>query len=111
MLNKFEIAPKKNNGNVCVFHEDGGMKFVYRGNGEEFNPHAICCDSLCNIICANTITMGKYNVHIIDCEGSFLKHLFTNDTCVPAPLAVELYKDVLWVGSFTGDARVYRYKQ
>ena len=109
VLNSFEIAPKKYNGNVCVFHEDGGMKFVYSGNGEEFNPQDMCCDSLCNIICTNNVPR-KSSVHIIDSEGVFLKHLFTTDTCLPRTASVALYKDVLWVGSFTGDVRVYRYK-
>ena len=40
-----EVASKKDNGNVYVFHENGGFKFVYKGNGEEFNPQGICCDS------------------------------------------------------------------
>ena len=110
VINILEIAPKKYIGSECVFHEDGGMKFVYSSNGKEFYPQDICCDSLCNIICTSN-KPNNFSVHIINSEGTFMKHLFTNDTCLPRPSTVALYKDVLWVGSRTGDVRVYRYKQ
>ena len=79
-------------GDVCVFYEDGGLKFVYSGHGGEFGPHDVCCDFLCNIICTNVL---DDSVHVIDSDGVFLKYLLTSDTCVPEPTAVALYRDSL----------------
>ena len=41
--NLYEIAKDNWRGNVCVFYEDGGLRFSYKGNGEEFTPSGICC--------------------------------------------------------------------
>ena len=110
VCNQYEVDTNKIRGNVCVFYEDGGLKFVYSGHEADFNPRDICCDPLCNIICVNTLT-NYYSVHVIDSEGTFLKYLFTKDTCIPRPRSIALYRDVLWVGSATGEVRVYHYKQ
>ena len=111
VVNKYSVSvrPKSYRGNVCVFYEDGGLKFIYRGHGQEISPLGICCDSLCNIIFGSYL-LNTNSVHIIDSEGKFLKFLFTNETCVPSPSSMALYKDVLWVGSASGEVRVYRYK-
>ena len=94
-------------GDVCVFYEDGGLKFVYSGHSGGFLPTDICCDALCNIIFTNCCDSS---VHVIDSEGAFLKYLLTSDRCVPDLTAVALYRDSLWVGSYSGEVRVYRYK-
>ena len=107
VLNRFEVAKDKLRGNVCVFFEDGGLKFVYSGHGGEFNPTGICCDSLCKIICSNFI--GN-TIHVISSEGKFMQYLFTRDTCIRQPYALALHRGVLWVGSAKGEVRVYRYK-
>ena len=106
VVNKYEIAKGNWRGNVCVFYEDGGLRFVYNGHDGEFNPCGICCDSLCNIICVNNM---HDKIHVVNSEGSFLKYLFTRDTCVPKPIALALHRGVLWVGSREGEVRVYRY--
>ena len=69
----------------------------------------ICCDSMCNIISADRIPNND-SVHIIDCNGSFLKYLFTPETCLPKPSSIALHKDVLWPGSYSGKVVVYRYE-
>ena len=107
VVNHYEESKDKWRGNVCVFYEDGGLKFVYSGHGEEFYPTEICCDSLCNIICANLV---DNTIHVISSEGVFVQYLFTRDTCIPQPYALALHRGVLWVGSAKGEVRVYRYK-
>ena len=106
-INRYKTADDDFRGDVCVFYEDGGLKFLYSGHGGEFWPLDVCCDSLCNIICTNWY---DDSVHVIDSDGGFLEYLLTCDTCVPEPTAVALYRDALWVGSRSGDVRVYRYK-
>ena len=106
VVNTYEIAKDKWRGNVCVFFEDGGFRFMYSGHGGDFNPVGICCDLLCNIICINR---KDNTIHVVSSEGSFLKNLFTRDTCVPDPLSLALHRGVLWVGSMGGEVRVYRY--
>ena len=108
VVNTFEIAKDEWNGNICVFYEDGGLRCVYNGHGGEFNPSGICCDSHCNIICVNRI--GS-KIHVASFEGSFLKYLFTRDTCISKPNALALHRGVLWVGSREGEVRVYQYKR
>ena len=108
IVNDFTIAPKTYKGNICVFYEDGGLKFVYKGQTEKFRPEAICCDSLSNILC---VDYSENNVHIVNSEGQFLRYLFTNESCVARPGALALYKSVLWIGSYKGEVRVYRYKE
>ena len=105
-INMYKIADGFR-GDVCVFYKDGGLKSLYSGNGGVFCPFDVCCDSLCNIICAN---VSDSSVHVIDSDGAFLEYLLTSDTCVPRPTAVALYRDALWVGSYFGEIRVYRYK-
>ena len=107
VLNECEVAKDNYRGNVCVFYEDGGLKFVYSGHDREFAPMGICCDSLCNIICCNCF---DNSIHVISSEGVFVQYLFTRDTCVPRPTLLALHRGVLWVGSFGGEVRVYRYK-
>ena len=107
VVNQYEVAKDDYRGNVCVFYEDGGLKFVYSGHDGEFCPIGICCDSLCNIICSNLVSN---TIHVISSEGVFVKYLFTRDTCLPDPTAVSLHRGVLWVGSAEGEVRVYRYK-
>ena len=106
-INQYKTAAGVYRGDVCVFYEDGGLKFVYSGHGGAFGPNDVCCDSLCNIICTNVCDRS---VHVIDSDGVFLEYLLTSDTCVPRPTAVALYRDALWVGSELGEVRVYRYK-
>ena len=110
VMNKYEVAKGDFRGNVCVFYEDGGFKYLYSGRGGEFNPEAICCDLLCNIICANRF---ENSIHVVSSEGVFLKYLVTSDTGVPVdvPMAysLALHRCVLWVGSRNGVVRVYRY--
>ena len=107
IINLYDTSDKTLRGDVCVFYEDGGLKFVYSGHGGEFWPFDICCDSLCNIICTNVCDSS---VHVIDSDGVFLEYLLTSDTCVPGPSSVALYRDALWVGSGLGEVIVYRYK-
>ena len=106
VVNKYEIAKDKYRGNVCVFYEDGGLKFVYRGHDGEFNPMGICVDSMCNILCING---QDGTINVVSSDGSFLKYLFTRDTCIPNSQSIALHKGVLWVGSLSGEVRVYRY--
>ena len=106
-INRYETAAGSIRGDVCVFYEDGGLKFIYCGHGGKFGPNDICCDSLCNIICANVFDSS---VHVIDSDGAFREYLLTSDTCVPRLSSVALYRDALWAGSFSGEVRVYRYK-
>ena len=92
--------------NICVFYEDGSLKFIYRGHRGKFNPRGISCDSLCNILCANILDS---TIHVVSCEGLFLKHLLTRDECIAYPWSIALYRGVLWVGSMEGEVHVYRY--
>ena len=107
VIDEYEKRTNENRGNVRVFYEDGGQKFLYSGNGGEFYPYDVCCDSLCNIICTNVMDSS---VHVIDSDGAFLEYLLTKDTCVAYPTSVALHKDMLWVGSHSGQVRVYRCK-
>ena len=107
VVNVHKDAKDNRRGNVCVFYEDVGLKFVYSGHDREFYPTGICCDSLCNIICSNLI---DYTINVISSEGVFVQYLFTRDTCIPRPTSLALHRGVLWVGSFGGEVRVYRYK-
>ena len=105
VVNQYEVAKNIWLGNVCVFFEDGGMKVIYRGNNQEFNPRDICCNSMCNIICANYVDS---TIHIISSEGLFMQYLLNSDTCVSFPHCLALHRDVLWVGSGGGEVRVYK---
>ena len=105
--NLYKVAKDDWRGNVCVFYKDGGLKFVYGGHDGEFYPGGIICDSLCNIICCNAI---DNTIHVISSEGVFAQYLFTRDTCIPRPTELALHRGVLWVGSYEGEVRVYRYK-
>ena len=107
VANLYEVAKGDWLGNVCVFYEDVGLKFVYSGYGGEFYPSGICCDSLCNIICSNLV---DDTIHVISSEGVFVQFLFTRDTCIPYPNSLALHRGVLWVGSHGGEVRMYRYK-
>ena len=109
VINNYETEDKKYKGNICVFFEDGGLKFVYIGKDTDFNPIDVCCDSLCNIICIIQLK-NDYCVHIIDSDGTFMKYLFTYATCIPTPKSIALYKDRLWVGSMSGLVCVYSYE-
>ena len=104
--NRFEQKKDVWSGNVCVFNEDGALKFVYSGHGGKFRPSGICCDLLCNIICVN---YADDTIHILSHDGSFLQFLFSAKTCVPNPISQALHRGVLWVGSDGGEVRVYRY--
>ena len=106
--NRYEVATKKYKGNVCVFYEDGGLKFVYSGQSDDFHPQGMCCDSLCNILCTD---LNDNAVHIINSEGKFQRYLLTGNACVEKPGAVALYKSLLWIGSGGGEVRVYRYQE
>ena len=106
VVNKYEVAKHDWRGNVCVFYEDGGLRFVYSGHNGEFNPFGICCDLLCNIICIN---FYDNTIHVVSSEGSFLKYLLTRDACVQNPRSLALHRGVLWVGSQGGEVRMYRY--
>ena len=98
----------KEAGQICVFFEEGDLKFIYEGCGKPFLTFDICADSLCNIICANAI---DDNVHIIDSNGQFLKYLFTKETCIPDIRCIALKDNILWVGSENGEVRTYRYTE
>ena len=99
---------KEITGKLCVFFEDGGLKFSYRGCGKYFIPSDICVDSLCNIICTNPT---EHEVQIINSNGTFLKYLFTKETCIPGIRCISLKDNTLWVGSKHGEVRIYRYIQ
>ena len=96
VVNTYDDTKGKWCGNMCVFYEDGGLKFVYSG-------HA--WDDLCNILCVNAM---DNTIHVVSSAGAFLKYLFTQDTCVPDPFSLALHRGVLWVGSQGGEVRVYR---
>ena len=115
VVNEYEVEPNTYRGNLCVFYEDGGLKFVYNGKSDKYGflPQDICCDNLCNIICVNYF---DDSVHVINSEGTLLTNLVLrigfcrpNRGCLPKPSAIALYKDMLWEGSHTGDVIVYRY--
>ena len=108
VANFYATAPQKHKGNVCVFFEDGGLKFVYCGQREDFYPQGICCDSSCNILC---IDKSDGSVHIINSEGMFMKNLFSSESSVQRPFSIALHRSVLWVGSYGGEVRVYRYQE
>ena len=72
VVNLYELSKSDCRGNICVFHEDGGLKFIYGGMGTDYCMTDICFDSLCNIICAN----AQGDIHLIDCDGIFLTFLF-----------------------------------
>ena len=107
VVNQYENAKDEMRGNVCVFYEDGGLKFEYNGHSGKFYPSGICCDSLCNIICSNVL---DNTIHIISSEGVFVQYLFTRDTGISFPISMALHRGVLWVGSHGGEVRVYKYK-
>ena len=116
VVNEYEVEQNIYRGSLCVFFEDGGLKFVYIGKSDKYGflPQDICCDSLCNIICINYF---DDSVHVINSEGIYLKHFVSNvglcrpsRGCLPKPSATALYKDMLWEGSHTGDVAVYRYQ-
>ena len=107
VVNAYEVGTDAWNASVCVFYEDGGLKFIYSGHDGKLNLRGISCESMCNIILVNFI---DDSVHVISSEGSFLKYLFTSDTCLPQPRALALHRGVLWVGSMEGEVRVYGYK-
>ena len=104
VVNKYEIAKGEWRGSICLFHENGGFKCVYNGYGGEFHPWGICCDSMCNIICANRFDS---TIHIISSEGSFLEYLFTSDTCLPYPTSLAIHEGILWMGCGGGEVLVY----
>ena len=106
IVNRYEGANGKWLGEVYLYYADGGLKCVYKGCGAYFDPAGICCDPLCNIICAN---YSDDSVHILENNGSFVKYLFTSESCVPDPISLTLQNGVLWVGSDKGEVRVYRY--
>ena len=116
VVNEYEVEPTKYRGNLCVFFEDGGLKFIYEGKSDKyvFIPQDVCCDSLCNIICVNYF---DNSVHYIDSHGSLIRYLVFdcdipckfNRWSLPKPSAIALYKDMLWEGSHTGDIIVYHY--
>ena len=105
-VDHFRVSADKRRGNVCVFHEDGGLKFIYNGHDEDFFPGDICCDSMCKIIIINR-SPNHGGVHIISSEGTFLRHLFDRDTSVSDPLSIARYKDMIWIGSLSGEVRVF----
>ena len=101
-----KMTTKKARGKLCVFFEEGELKFIYDGCGKPFFAFDMCIDSLCNIICAN---VSEDNIHIIDSNGQFLKYLFTKETCIPEIRCIALKDNILWVGSTNGEVRTYRY--
>ena len=105
VVNLYELSKSDCRGNICVFHEDGGLKFIYGGKGTDHCMTDICFDSLCNIMCAN----AQGDIHLIDCDGTFLTFLFSRKVCLQAPTAIALDGDVLWIGSENGVVEVYRY--
>ena len=92
VVNWFKVEKDKTRGNICVFFEDGQLKFVYKGNGGELIPRGICCDFLCNILCVNYFDS---TIHVVSSEGAFLMYLLTRDTCVPNPYTLALHRGVL----------------
>ena len=104
VINRFQSPNKRWCANLCVFYEDGTLKFVYEEHN--FAPCGLCCDLLCNIIC---ISYKVNTIQVFSSEGSFLRYLCDSDTCVPYPYSIALHRGVLWVGSRQGEVRVYRY--
>ena len=106
VANVYEVTKGDWHGNVCVFYEDGGLKFVYSGNRDKFCPSGICCDAMCNIICSNLIDK---TIHVICKGGTFVQYLFTSEACITRTLSLALHRGVLWTGSRGGEVRVYQY--
>ena len=106
VINQYQ-ADDKPAGTVCVFYEDGTLKFIYKGKGTGFNPIDISCDSVCNIAC---ISYFDETIDIINSDGMFLKHLLSGIHSVSYPYSLGLHKGVLWVGSENGDVKIYRYE-
>ena len=114
IINQFEVTIrgiKGRRGTLCIFFEDGDLKTVYDHGGEgDFNPTDVCCDSLCNIMCASSIDQNNHSVHIINSEGIFLKYLLTSTIIRSLPSSIAMYKNKLWVGSDSGKVTVFRYQ-
>ena len=106
VVNQYETTKDEWRGNICVFYEGGGLKFIYSGHEGDFNPAGICCDPLCNILCINYCDC---NIHVVSSEGSFMKHLLTRDTYISLPVTLALHCGALWVGNHYGEVPVYRY--
>ena len=107
LVNLFLDAKGSERGNICVFFEDGEMKYIYGGHDNTFHPSSLCCDSLCNIICTDC-----YNntIHIVNSAGFFVQYLFSRETCIPDAFSLALHNETLWIGSDGGEIRVYHYK-
>ena len=108
VMNRYKIRENQLRGEVCVYYQDGGLRFVYKGHDNEFNPWGIACDSMCNIICINPYDK---TVHLVSSEGAFVKYILTRDTYVTSwPSSIAFHKDILWIGSDRGEIHVYKYK-
>ena len=106
VVNQYETKKDEWRGDICVFYEDGALKFIYSGHEGDFNPAGICCDPLCNILCVNYCDC---NIHVVSSEGDFLKHLLSRDTYIPLPVTLAQHSGALWIGNHYGEVRVYRY--
>ena len=106
VVNVYEIEKNNWRGKVCVFYEDGELRFVYSGLDGNFYSIGICCDSLCNILC---VSYNDNTIHVVSSDGLFLKYLFSDDSCIPKAYTLALHRGILWVGSKTGEVGVYRY--
>ena len=114
IINQFEVTNrgiKGHRGTLCIFFEDGEMKAVYDHGGKgDFNPMDICCDALCNVMCASSIGQNNHSVHIINSGGICLKEVLTPSEFRSLPFSIAMYKDKLWVGSDSGKVTVFRYQ-
>ena len=107
IVNKFEEAPNKKVGNLCVFYEDGAFKSFYNGHGRDFNPRDVCCDTMSNILLLNP---ADDTIHLLNSDGAFLKHLFIKDKSPQHLMCITLYKDTLYIGSRSEEIHLYRYQ-
>ncbi|KAK3102206.1 hypothetical protein FSP39_009592 [Pinctada imbricata] len=91
---------------LVVLHEDGHLKFTYRGDGQpvKFITFDVECDDKCHIL----LTEGhSKRIHILSSEGKYLFWVCQYEDLIP--IEISMYGDYLWCGLSEGRVKVYRY--
>ena len=93
-------------GELIVLHEDGRVRFTYRGQeGQIFNPIDVACDTERRIVVLEyTKTTSLY---LMSSNGAFFRFLLSDMFDYPVTMA--LYQNTLWIGFEKGVVKVYKY--
>ena len=94
-------------GELVVLHEDGSVRFIYRGQDDiEFAPTDVACDDMSRIIVSYP---KKLFLYLLNQHGAFLGNMYLLPDISDYLCKIALEQGSLWVGFHDGTLKVYKY--